>query len=148
LWYPENRGFAPRSGRHGSGRHGLEEAISTIETSDTTDELRLSLPPDQSQDYGFSGFGFSTPAGPNSTALLQTGTYPPAWERSLLRTISSLRPGSGRRAQPPSLEQPELPERNGRSGLPELPRRRVGAGVIGQVEFGPAGVDESEAEKP
>src|SRR5260370_2339865 len=101
----------------------LEEAISAIESSDTMDELRVSLHR-IIQDYGFSGFAFIDAGRPELDLPYYTGTYPPAWERAYIQndfvhTDPAL--ARVRRTNTPfhwgSLK---LPERHGRKRPPEV----------------------------
>ncbi|WP_407148715.1 LuxR family transcriptional regulator [Bradyrhizobium sp. ORS 86] len=102
---------------------GLEEAISSIETSQTIDELRSSLHR-IIQNYGFSGFTFIDAGRPELDIPYYTGTHPPAWERTYLQNdfvhcdpaLARVR----RTNTPFHWGTLKLPERQGRKRPPEL----------------------------
>ena len=102
---------------------GLDDAISTIETSATMDELRRSLHR-IIQDYGFSGFGFIDAGRPELDLPYHTGTYPPAWERTYIQNefvhCDPALARSRRTNTPFTWSSLKLPERNGRKRPPEV----------------------------
>lgn len=102
---------------------GLELAISTIETSETMDELRLSLHR-IIQDYGFSGFGFVDAGRPELDLPYHTGTYPRSWERTYIQNDfihSDPALARSRRTNTPFCwSELKLPARNGRKRPPEV----------------------------
>ncbi|KWV51264.1 hypothetical protein AS156_13205 [Bradyrhizobium macuxiense] len=101
----------------------LDEAISTIETSETMDELRLSLHR-AIQTYGFSGFGFVDAGRPELDLPYYTGTFPRAWERTYIQNDFVHNDPALTRARrtntPFTWSSLKLPERNGRKRPPEV----------------------------
>jgi DNA-binding CsgD family transcriptional regulator len=102
---------------------GLEVAISSIEASDSIDELRSSLHRIV-QNYGFSGFAFIDAGRPELDLPYYTGTYAPAWERAYIQNDfvhSDPALARVRRTNTPfHWGNLKLPERQGRKRPPEL----------------------------
>ncbi|MCS3446351.1 MULTISPECIES: helix-turn-helix transcriptional regulator [Bradyrhizobium] len=102
---------------------GLVDAISTIEASDTIDELSSSLHR-VVQNYGFSGFAFVDAGRPDLDLPYHTGTFPDAWKRAYVQNefvhADPALARSRRTNTPFSWSSLKLPERSGRRRPPEV----------------------------